>query len=168
MLDQMRRSTRSGFSYILVGLLIVVFAVFFGAPPEGCRQTGGRVLMATVAGNQIHTDDVNIIYHRYFSRQRTPSENEFRTQQARALRTVIITHLLAEEAKEMGLRVSDAEFQAFMTDPYRNMEFMREYGRSGTFDGPYYKRYVQNGLGVGLPRYEEFKRQELLARKYMA
>lgn len=168
MLEQMRRSARSGFSYILVGLLIVVFAVFFGAPPEGCRQTGGRVLMATSAGNQIHTDDVNIIYHRYFSRQRTPDESQFRVQQAQALRTVIITHLLADRATQMGLRVSDEEFREFMMDPYRNIEFMREYGRTGTFDGDYYKRYVQNGLGVVLQRYEAFKRQELLARKYLS
>jgi peptidyl-prolyl cis-trans isomerase D len=168
MLDQMRRSAKSGFSYILVGLLIVVFAVFFGAPPEGCRSTGGRVLMATVAGNQIHTDDVNIIYHRYFNRQRSSAEDQFRVQQAQALRTVIIIHLLAERAKEMGLRVSDDEFRQFMTDPYRNIEFMQQYGRTGVLDGDYYKRYVQNGLGVVIQRYEDFKRQELLARKYLA
>lgn len=170
MLERIRRGTQSGLSYILVGVLIVFFAVFFGVPADGCRAGDGqRVQMARVAGTNIHTEDVNAIYYRYFGGQRTGAtlDDEFFGQQAQALKVVITTVLLAERAREAGLRVSDQEFANYITDPNRNVEFLSAYGRTGQFDGPFYERYVQHGLRVPIPSYEDFKRQELLARKYM-
>ncbi len=170
MLERIRRGTQSGLSYILVGVLIVFFAVFFGVPADGCRAGDGqRVLMANVDGNSIYTEDVNAIYYRYFGGQRTGTtrDDEFFGQQAQALQVVITTYLLAERAREAGLRVSDEEFADYITDPNRNVEFLSTYGRTGQFDGPFYERYVQHGLRVPIPSYEDFKRQELLARKYM-
>ncbi|MBA2661766.1 MAG: SurA N-terminal domain-containing protein [Bradymonadaceae bacterium] len=168
MLEQLRRSTKSGFSYILVGLLIVVFAVFFGAPADGCRASGGRTLMANAGGTDIYTDDVNIVYNRVFGGQRQGDEDQFLRQQAMSLRMVVLTYLLADKARMAGLRVDDNEFREYILDPNRNMEFRFAYGRSGDFDGPFYKAYVQNHLRVSIPKYESFKREELLARKFMA
>ncbi|RAL23500.1 hypothetical protein DL240_04895 [Lujinxingia litoralis] len=169
MLDQMRRATKSGFSYILVGLLIVVFAVFFGVPTDGCRPSGSRAHLATVGGEEIFTEDVNVIYNRYYGANRsTTLDDTFYEQQATALKAVLATYVLANRAEEAGLRVSDEEFAAYITDGSRNVEFLSSYGRTGEFDGPFYERYVKFGLSVPLQRYENFKRRELLARKYMA
>lgn len=170
MLERIRRGTQSGLSYILVGVLIVFFAVFFGVPADGCRAGDGqRVLMASVDGDDIYTEDVNAIYYRYFGGQRsgTTQDDEFFSQQAEALRVVITTYLLAQRAQDAGLRVSDEEFAKYITDPNRNIEFLSTYGRTGQFDGPFYERYVQHGLRVPIPSYEAFKRKELLARKYL-
>ena len=169
MLDQMRRSTKSGFSYILVGLLIVVFAVFFGAPADGCRPSGSRALMASVDGTDIFTEDVNVIYNRYYGANRsTTLDDTYYEQQATALKAVLAIYLLADRAEDAGLRVSDEEFAEYITDGSRNVEFLSSYGRTGKFDGPFYERYVKFGLSVPLQRYEAFKRRELLARKYLA
>lgn len=170
MIERLRRGAQSGLSYILIGVLIVFFAVFFGVPADGCMAGDGqRTLMASVNGDDIHTEDVNTIQNRYFRGERTTRtrDDEFYNRQAEALKIVITTHLLAQKAEEAGLRVSDEEFADYITDPNRNIEFLIAYGRTGQFDGPYYERWVQHGLRVPIPAYEEFKRRELLARKYL-
>ncbi len=170
MLEQIRRGTQSGLSYILVGVLIVFFAVFFGVPADGCRAgDGARVHMATVAGTQIHTEDVRIIQNHYFrSQQRETMDDDYFRRQAEALKVVITVHLLADRAEQMGLRVSDEEFRSYLTDSVRNPEFLRFYGRTGLFHGPGYEEHVLLRLRTPYPNYEEYKRKELLARKYMA
>ena len=170
MIEQLRRGAQSGLSYILIGVLIVFFAVFFGVPADGCQAgDGSRARMASVNGDHIYTEDVNAILNRYFGGQRRSSQpdDEFFNQQAEALEIVIATYLLSQKAEAAGLRVSDDEFTEFITDPFRNIEFLVSYGRTGQFDGPFYERYVQFGLNVPINRYEDFKRRELLARKYL-
>lgn len=167
LLESIRNSTQSGLSYIMVGVLIVFFAVFFGVPADGCRASGGRTLMASVAGDDIYTEDVNIIMNRYWGGSRTVDEETLVQQRADALKVVIATHLVAQKAEEAGLRVSDEEFAAYIVDPNRNPEFLSSYGQGGTFDGPFYERYVQFGLQTPIQRYEHFKRKELLALKYL-
>lgn len=168
MLQDIRSASRSGWTYIMVGVLIVVFAVFFGAPLDGCGSATQRALVAKVGGEDLHTDDVNIIYNRTFGGQRTVDESQIRNQQAVALRALLLIHVMAEKAEDLGLRVSDEELQAYIKDPLNNFEFLYAYGQSGSFDGPFYKAYVQNQLRTPLPKYEDFKRRELLARKYVS
>ena len=172
MIERLRRGAQSGLSYILIGVLIVFFAVFFGVPADGCMAGDGqRNLMASVDGEDIFTEEVNIIQNRMFrqdrQRQRQQDEEYF-SQQAEALRIVMAIHLLANRAEQAGLRVSDDEFRQFMTDPVRNFEFQMAYGRTGQFDGEFYERYVEGRLRTPITSYEEFKRRELLARKYLA
>lgn len=168
LLDQIRQSTRNGLMYVILALIIVVFVIQFGAQGDGCQSTqGGPKSAATVGGYKIMSDEIGMVYHRYAGNQRDADEAAINAEQAKSLRAVILIHLLADEARKAGLRVSDEEFKAYMTDPARNLEFQAIYGREGTLDGPYYKAYVQNQLRVGFKRYEEFKRVELLARKYM-
>ncbi len=167
MLQHIRQSAKSGFSYILVGVLIVIFAVSFGAPTDGCNSDKGNPNMATVAGNKITNDELNVVYNRYFGGRQADDE-QLTQQRAASLRMIAITYLLADKARQAGLRVSDDEFRAYIMDPNRNIEFRFAYGQTGEFDGPFYKSYIQNQLRVSLPKYEEYKRQELLARKYIA
>jgi hypothetical protein len=167
MLQDIRRSSRSGWTYILVGLLIVVFAVFFGVPGDACGSGTTRMLVASVAGNDLYTDDVGLIYNRVYGGQRNVDEEKMRQQQAQALRSMLLIQLLAEKAREHGLRVSDKEVIEYIKDPLLNAEYRSVYGRDGAFDGPLYKAYVQNQLRVSIPRYEDFKKNELLARKYL-
>lgn len=171
MIERLRRGAQSGLSYILIGVLIVFFAVFFGVPADGCMAGDGqRSLMASVDGEDIYTEDVNIIQNRMFA-QRSGSrqlDEEFFSRQAESLRIVIAIHALANRAEEAGLRVSDEEFRQYMTDPARNFEFQVAYGRTGQFDGDFYERYVEGRLRTPITSYEEFKRRELLARKYLS
>lgn len=168
MLEDVRRSARSGLSYIMVAGLIVIFAFFFGVPADGCSSApGARKHVATVAGEKVHTDDLNVIYNQVFGTRERGEEAQIQRQQALALKAYLIIELLAHKAREAGLRVSDEEFQQYMQDPVLNQEFLSAYGSTGSWDGQFYQRYVQNLLRVSLPEYEDFKRDELLARKYM-
>jgi parvulin-like peptidyl-prolyl isomerase len=167
MLQDIRRSSRSGWTYILVGLLIVVFAVFFGVPGDACGSGASRKLVASVSGTDLYTDDVGLVYNRVYGNRRRVDEAQMRQQQAQALRSMLLLQLLAEKGREHGLRVSDAELVEYLKDPLRNAEYRSVYGRDGGFDGPLYKAYVQNQLRVSIPRYEDFKKTELLARKYL-
>ncbi len=167
MLSEMRRSTKSGWTYILVAVLIVVFAVFFGVPGDACGSGARRSIVATAAGTDIYNDDINPVYNRVWGGQRSIDDAELRIQQAKALRTVILIELLAEKAREHGLRVTDEEYVKWVKDPLRNPEYRAVYGRDGTFDGPLYKAYIQNQLRMSVPKYEDWKKREILAQKYL-
>lgn len=167
MLEEIRRSTKSGWTYILVGLLIVVFAVFFGVPADGCGSGAQRRLVAQVGGADIYTDDVGVVFNRSFGNSRRLDDAQIRQQEAQALRSILMIHLLAEKGRALGLRVSDEELVEYLKDPLKNAEYRQVYGRDGGFDGALYKAYVQNQLRISLPRYEEFKRTELIAMKYL-
>lgn len=167
MLQNIRQSTRSGWTYLLVGLLIVVFAVFFGVPGDACGGSGNtRRIVAKVDGTSIYSDDVGVLFNRWFAGQRRQDDDQLRQQEAQSLRSILLIYLLADKAKEHGLRVSDSELIGYIKDPLKNAEFRQIYGREG-FDGPTYQSYVQNQLRISIPRYEDFKRQELLAMKYL-
>lgn len=168
MLQAIREQSKSGGTYILVALLIVVFAVFFGVPGDSCSGSVQRIHVATVAGNDIYTDDVNIIFNRVFGSRSGAEEEQVQKQQAQSLRALIIITLLAERGEELGLRVSEQELADYIKDPVENFEFQYVYGQSGSFDGRMYKAYVQNQLRISIPRYEEYKRTELIAKKYLA
>lgn len=168
MLQDIRNSTKSGWTYLLVGMLIVVFAVFFGVPGDACGGSGAsRALVATVGSTDVYTDDVNIIFNRVYGSQRRVDDAQLRQQQAQSLRSVLLINLLSQKAKEQGLRVADDELVSYLKDPLRNAEYRGVYGRDGGFDGPLYKAYVQNQLRLSIPRYEDWKKTELLAMKYL-
>lgn len=166
MLSDIRNASKSGWTYILVGVLIVVFAVFFGAPIDSCGGPKNRVLLAKVGGDDLHTDDLNPIFNRVYGTRRTVEDSQLLKQQSTSLRALILIHLLSERAMDAGIRVSEEEFQKYVKNFYRNPEF-RLYSQNGTFDGPQYKNWVQYGLRVSIPAYEDFKRRELLARKWL-
>jgi hypothetical protein len=190
MLEEVRRAAQSGLSYIMIAGLIVIFAFFFGVPAGSCgtdsgsaSAPGSRRHVASVAGDDVHTNDLNPIYNRIFGTRDRGEEAQIQRQQAMALKSYLIIQMLAHKAREAGLRVSDQEFQEFMANPATHMtsgetasylqapmnvpEFRAAYGNNGTWDGDFYKRYVQNMLRVGLGDYEQFRRDEMLARKYL-
>lgn len=170
MLEKVRNSLQSGFTYVLVAGLTVIFMFFFGMPTQTCEGGAGRTraLLANVDGQQIHTEDVNLIYNRIFGTDRSDEEAQYQQRRASSLRNLVLIKLFADRARAEGLRVSDDELKDYIKDPTRNVEFRYSYGREGSFNGHYYKAYVQNQLRASLDEYEEFKREELLARKYLA
>lgn len=173
MLEQVRRRMKSGATYVLVAGLTVIFMFFFGVPTQNCggggpgqgRSTNAHV--ASVAGSDIYSKDVNLIYNRVFSSSQ-PDEDQYEQRRASSLRNLILVELFASRAKDNGLRVSKRELAEYIQSAARNVEYRYTYGRSGRFNGHYYKAYVQNRLRSSVEDYENFKRKELLARKYLA
>lgn len=170
MLERVRRSMQSGFTYILIAGLVVIFMFFFGMPSQTCSGAAGRqrAHLADVGGESIYTGDVSLLYNRFYGSDRTDEEDKYRQRRAQALRNLILIKLFSQRAKQEGFRVSTDELKDYITDAVRNVEYRYRYGRKGTFNGQYYKAYIQNRLRTQIEKYEAFKRQELLARKYLA
>jgi parvulin-like peptidyl-prolyl isomerase len=171
MLEKVRASMQSGATYLLVAGLTVIFMFFFGMPSRGC--SGGanvrqNTYLADVGDNEVYTSDVDLIFNRVYGNQRNTDDSNYEQRRASALRSVVLIHLFADRARQEGLRVGQDEFKEFMKSTVRNMEFRYAYGRDGSWSGPYYKAYVQNRMGSTPTKYERFKREELLARKYLA
>lgn len=167
MLEKMRESSRSGLTMVIFAIIMVVFAISFGAPMDGCQQSSGPKRAATVHGEDLMTDEVNIIYNRYGGQTKNLTEEDLAREQSKALKALVLIHLLAEQAEEMGLRVGEDELKRYILSPLRNAEFQALYGRNGKFDPGYYKRYVEYQLRVSQNKYEEFKKKELLAKKLL-
>lgn len=168
MLKSVRHAAKGGLSYILVAGLIVIFAFFFGVPADSCGSSpNSPVRMASIAGQTVTNKDIGIIYNQLYSSRTAPNEAELERQQALSLKAYLMIELLAHKAREAGLRADPEEFKAYLLDPLRNPEFLGAYGSGGGFDAQYYKNYVENFLLVNRPRYERFKEDEMLARKYV-
>ncbi|MFB6262734.1 MAG: SurA N-terminal domain-containing protein, partial [Bradymonadaceae bacterium] len=170
MLEQVRNRMQSGYTYVLIAFLIVIFMFFFGMPTRGCGKSvgPGQVELATYDGETVYNTDVSLIYNRFFGDQQGRDKQKFYRQQARSLRSYLLVKLFADRARQAGLRVGPKEFKTYMTDPMRNIEFRYFYGRDGKWNGKYYQAYVRNQLRTQIEDYEKFKREELLARKYLA
>lgn len=168
MLKSVRHATKSGLSYVMVAGLIVVFAFFFGVPADSCGSNpNSSVHMATVAGKSVATKDLNVIYNQLYGSSTTTNEAEVTQQRALSLKAYLLIELLAHQAREAGLRVDGDEFKSYMLDPLTNGEFLSSYGSRGGYDAEYYRNYVENFLLVSREKYERFKHDELLARKYV-
>lgn len=152
---------------VVFAIIMVVFAISFGAPMDGCQQSSGPKRAATVDGEDVMTDEVDIIFNRYGGNDKNPSEEELAAEKSKALKALVIIHLLSHQAEEMGLRVGEDELKRYILSPLRNAEFQALYGRNGKFDAGYYKRYVEYQLRISQKRYEEFKKKELLAKKLL-
>jgi len=167
MLERIRESSRNGLTMVIFAIIMVVFAISFGAPQDGCQYVAGPELLATVDGEDISSKELGLIFNRFDRRNAGADEAQLAQAQSKSLRAMIMLQLLAEEARSVGLRVSDDEFQAYMRDPMRNPEYRDLYGRDGKINRTYYTNYIQYRLGVSIKQYEAFKRRELLARKYI-
>lgn len=166
MLERIRESSKSGLTMIVFAIIMVVFAFSFGAPSDGCQANSGPKYLATVHGEDIESDELGMVYNRT-GRSQNDSDAQAITKRAHTLKGLILIHLLAEEAKKMGLAVSDEDLASYLKSPVRNAEFMPGYGRTGKLNGTYFNRYIENQLRVSVAQYQDFKRVELLARKYM-
>ncbi len=173
MLEKVRRKMKSGATYVLVAGLTVIFMFFFGVPTQNCGGGGPgqgqrtNAHLATVGGTDLYSTDVSLIYNRVFSSNQS-EEDQYEQRRASSLRNLMLIHLFADRAYQAGLRVSEKELADYIQSAARNVEYRYTYGRSGSFNGHYYKAYVQNRLRASLEGYEAFKRHELLARKYLA
>ena len=168
MLERMRESSKSGLTMIIFAVIMVVFAISFGAPMDGCQAKSGPQYVATVAGHDIQTDELGIVYNRWGgSRDRDADESTTLSERAKALKALVLIHLLADEGQKLGLQVSDDELKDYILSATRNAEFQQLYGRSGKINKTYYENYINNQLRVSIPQYQNYKRRELMARKYM-
>jgi peptidyl-prolyl cis-trans isomerase D len=156
MLEQMRKHM-NWIMWIILILVIVTF-LFFGIYPSD----RGRGEAATVNGEVITAGDLDRAYRNMYETYRQIFKDQFtdamaRTLRQQALRDLVQSRLLVQEASRIGLQVSDEEVRAaIMRTP--------AFAPGGRFDKAAYERYLDY-INVKPSAFEETQREFMLKQK---
>src|SRR2546430_2547151 len=120
---------------------------------------------ATVNGDLVTAGDFAQAYAQRFRQSSTARGGKYTIDDAKrddlrrqTLRSLEDQQLIAQQAKHVGIAVSDSELSDYIA---RSPQFQQE----GKFDFEYYKRLVENGYGMSVPRFEEALRRDMLRGK---
>jgi len=165
MLDVMRSNARSSLIVIIFGAIIVTFIFSFGRGSSGFRTRTPETWAAKVNGDLVTAGDFTQAYAQRFRQSSTARGGKYTTDDAKrddlrrqTLRSLEDQQLIAQQAKDMGIAVSDTELADSIN---QSPQFQQE----GKFDFEYYKKLVENGYGMSVPRFEEALRRDLLRGK---
>jgi peptidyl-prolyl cis-trans isomerase D len=156
MLEQMRKHMNWIMWIILI--LVIVSFLFFGIYPS----SDGRGAAASVNGEVISAGELNRAYRNMYETYRQIFKDQFNDSIAKglrrqALRDLVQTRLLVQEAKRTGLQVTDEEVQtAIMRTP--------SFTNQGKFDKAAYERYLDY-VNVKPSVFEETQREYMLKQK---
>ena len=170
MLDILRSKSRSVLTYVLFGIIIVVFIISFGPGSQGCKTEGvssSASYAVEVDGTVVSPADFEQHYAQLFRSYQARVGQTFTRELADqlGLRNVAVNQLVdrvlvVREARRRGLAVSDEELnQAIWTVPAFQSE--------GRFDIELYKRTVRAVYGSE-QRFEQQLRDDLLYSKMTA
>ena len=156
MLEQMRKHMNWIMWTILV--MIIVSFLFFGIYPS----SSGAGAAATVNGDIITSGELNRAYRNMMETYRQIFKDQFNDTFSKglrnqALRELINNRLLVQEAKNVGLKVSDEEVR-------EAIKKVPAFSVQGRFDRPTYERYLDS-VNQKPSAFEEAQREYLLRRK---
>jgi peptidyl-prolyl cis-trans isomerase D len=187
MLETLREQRRNKFIYGILGVIIVVFVLFFGPQSSGFL-TGSATWAGRVDGREISDANLLSAMERYTGRQRGRlSDQDFMNRKRTTLQDIALVHLLARRAEGAGLAVSQEEVRCYIVgwhDDYHvdgepicrrfapesrvrltNYDYMF-YSEEGIFSKSY-TQDVRGAFGQSVGDYEAYKRDELLALHYL-
>ncbi|OFX20945.1 MAG: hypothetical protein A2V77_19300 [Anaeromyxobacter sp. RBG_16_69_14] len=165
MLDTMRANSRSVLTYVLFGIIIIVFVVSFGPGSKGCG-TGGRtetwvakVNGAAVAPSEFDQQFSQLlrIYRQQGGEVNGPFQMRLRQM---AMDQVIQRELAQQEARKQGIVVSDEEVASAI-------KALPGFQSNGQFDMELYKSAVSSAYGSP-GKFEELMRRDLGYQKMMS
>jgi peptidyl-prolyl cis-trans isomerase D len=168
MLDILRSKSRSILTYVLFGIIIVVFVVSFGPGSQGCQVEGLSSNSAVeVDGYVVTPADYEDAYGNLFRTYQARVGQSFTRELADqlGLRNVAMNQLVdrvlvVQEAKRRGLRVTPDEIN-------RVVWSISGFQTDGRFDIELYRRTVRQMYGSE-SRFEERLVDDLLYQKMMA
>ncbi|MFL5392550.1 MAG: SurA N-terminal domain-containing protein [Myxococcales bacterium] len=165
MLDVMRSNARSSLIVIIFGAIIVTFIFSFGRGSSGFRTRTPETWAATVNGDLVTAGDFAQAYAQRFRQSSNARGGKYTIDDAKrddlrrqTLRSLEDQQLIAQQSKQVGIAVSDSELSDYIA---RSPQFQQD----GKFDFEYYKRLVENGYGMSVPRFEDALRRDLLRAK---
>lgn len=169
MLDILRQNAKSVLTYVLFGIIILVFIISFGPGSRGCTDV--RVTQATwaaqVNGEQLSGSDFEQAYANLFRAYQARAGQGFTRELAEqlglrrvAMDQLVERELLVQEGTRLGIAVTDEDLEAAIK---QSPSFQVD----GHFDSEVYKRAVSAAFGTPA-RFEERMRRDLLAQKVLA
>ena len=167
MLQKMREQKDSLFIAILFGIIIIVFVFMFGLPGANSCASKQQSDMGRAGSHNITSDLTRSMIYRHYDDNVFSSVNYASTARQVAY-GIGVVYLLADEARKAGLRVSDDELTYYIKDWEAGNPDVFQLGfmQHNKFD----RRSYENGLSrimISSRDYENYKREELLARRYL-
>jgi len=167
MLDTLRANSRSVLTYVLFGIIIVVFVVSFGPGSKGCSGGGGapQTWAAKVNGEVVSPTEFDQQYGqlaRIYQQQGAPDLNALLQTRLRqmAMEQLVQRELIDQEAQRQGIVVSDDEVSAAI-------KALPAFQSEGRFDVELYRRAVTSAYGSP-GKFEERMRKDLAYQKMVA
>ena len=165
MLDVMRSNAKSSLIALIFGAIILTFIFSFGRGSSGFRTRTPETWAAKVNGELVTASDFAQAYANRFRQMSAMRGGKYTTDNAKqdnlkteTLKGLVDQELIAQQADDLGIRVSDAEVADAIA---RSPQFQQD----GAFNFDYYKRLVENGYGMSIKRFEEAYRRDLLRGK---
>jgi peptidyl-prolyl cis-trans isomerase D len=168
MLDVLRSKSRSVLTYILFGIIIIVFVVSFGPGSQGCQVTGLSSSTAVeIDGYVVTPADYEQHYAQLLRTYQSRVGGTFTRELAEqlglrnvAMNQLIDRRLVIQEAGRRGLRVTPDELN-------RVVWSIPAFQTNQRFDIELYRRTVRQAYGSE-PRFEEQLTDDLLYQKMLA
>jgi peptidyl-prolyl cis-trans isomerase D len=168
MLDVLRSKSRSVLTYVLFGIIIIVFVVSFGPGSQGCQVQGLSATSAVeVDGYVVTPADYEQHYAQLVRTYQSRVGGTFTRELAEqlglrnvAMNQLIDRRLVINEAQRRGLRVTPDEVN-------RVVWSIPAFQTNGKFDIELYRRTVRQAYGSE-PRFEEQLTDDLLYQKMLA
>jgi peptidyl-prolyl cis-trans isomerase D len=156
MLDTLRANSRSVLTYVIFGIIILVFVVSFGPGAKGCSAADVRTTgyAAKVNGVSITSADFDRAYREAVSRGANPNDPSIRAQ---ILKNLVSRELVFQEALQQGVQVSDEDLS-------REIQQMPSFQIDGKFDVDVYTRRSAENYG-SRGQYETMLRHDLTISK---
>jgi peptidyl-prolyl cis-trans isomerase D len=166
MLDTLRANSRSVLTYVLFGIIIIVFVISFGPGSRGCGA-GGRTetWAAKVNGTAVTPAEFDQQYGQLLRIYQQQGAGEMAgLLQARlrqlAMEQVVQRELVEQEAQRQGIVVTDDEVSSAI-------QALPSFQSNGQFDFDLYKRAVSSVYGSP-GNFEARMRRDLAYQKMMA
>jgi len=169
MLDILRQNAKNVLTYVLFGIIIVVFVVSFGPGSRGCSdpQVQAASWALKVNGETVNAADFDqhyaALYRSYQARAGQGFTRELAQQlglRKAAMDQLVEGQLLEQEGARLGIVVTDDELERAIV---QNQAFQLE----GAFSKDVYVRAVSSAYGTAA-RFEDRLRRDLLAQKVLA
>jgi peptidyl-prolyl cis-trans isomerase D len=168
MLDVLRSKSRSVLTYVLFGIIIIVFVVSFGPGSQGCQVQGLSATSAVeVDGYVVTPADYEQHYAQLVRTYQSRVGGTFTRELAEqlglrnvAMNQLIDRRLVINEARRRGLRVTPDEVN-------RVVWSIPAFQTNGKFDIELYRRTVRQAYGSE-PRFEEQLSDDLVYQKMLA
>jgi len=165
MLDVMRSNAKSSLIALIFGAIILTFIFSFGRGSSGFRTRTPETWAARVNGELVTASDFVQAYSNRFRQMSQMRGGKYTTDNAKqdnlkaeTLKGLVDQELIAQQADDLGIVVSDAEVADAIA---RSPQFQQD----GQFSFDYYKRLVENGYGMSVKRFEQAYRRDLLRGK---
>lgn len=160
MLNLMRKHARNWMMKVLLGIIIIVFALYFGSMggrrrAEAIVSIDGKIITATEFNRQYH--DLLDTYRQRFGGLLNDEMIRSMNLKEQVLNRMIYEALLMKKAEEMRIKVSDEELR-------KSILSIPAFQRNGVFDEALYQRMLRYNK-IKPEEFEDMQRKNLIASK---